>query len=48
MRFPSLRFYDVLFVNDVLKVVASSFENKKVGDFSEQSNQCVSSVFGAY
>ena len=31
-----------------LKVVAFSFGNKKVGDFSEQSSRCVSSVFGAY
>ena len=31
-----------------LKVVASSFGNKKVGDFSEQSSRCVSSIFGAY
>ena len=31
-----------------LKVVASSFGNKKVGNFSEQSSRCVSSVVGAY
>ena len=31
-----------------LKVVASSFRNKKVGNFSEQSSQCVSFVVGAY
>lgn len=31
-----------------LKVVASSFGNKKVGNFSEQSNQGVLSVVGAY
>jgi len=30
-----------------LKVVASSFGNKKVGNFSEQSSQCVLSVVGA-
>lgn len=31
-----------------LKVVASSFGNKKVGNFFEQSSRCVSSVVGAY